>query len=508
MISQKVTENILIILIILISLICLTTSSGCNPREDNSQSRADAGGITRQDAIKDNLEDMYHRIYGEDAVFFQDDLLQVDLTRCYKDLASLKIDEAEARYKLLLKQASEMESAGNTAAAVEKLRRSSFIENHHFKKPGLGTLALERIHGQTLDKARSLEMSGNIKEALRVAEIAVACNPSNPDGILTAGRLFAGTGQEGLAIPYLRTALDHRPDDIQLKYRLQNLYVLEGKPEGAIPLITRDMSRLSRFGTHFADLAQAYLVLYLLEPQNTEVKEKVKDSLAQALAQRNIPREARTELFLSEALFDGDFEEALKILRDLEDLTTSPALTTRIIYNRGLLHLTRHRREQGSKFLQDTVRRAYDNLNITQGENYMALMSAWGLDVMGEQTLTPSLAEEIFTRLKNPDFSYRQEYNFIQRYLEARQNKKYKEAAKALEELTEKRHLKPVGDFVQDILQVPAEKGLVYISMGEMYERAQNLEKARESFSKVKENLFFGYRAKEHLNRINNTGRF
>ena len=503
------TENKTAPAFLAIVLAFIFMTAGCSHKGKHGKNHPEQPtGITREEALRDNLEDMYRRIYGEDAVYFKDDLLRVDLARQYKDLANLKLSQAESRYKAILKQAKLLEKAGNTTAAVRKFRRCTFIENNIFHKPGLGAIALERIYRQALDRAGKLEKSGDLKAALRHAEVAVACNPSAPVGLMAAGGLFAKTGEEGLAIPYLRSALAHRKTDSLLKYRLKNLYVLEGRPQGAIPLITREISSHTRLGTHWADQAEAYSVLYTLHPRRTDLKEKVEIALTRALAQRGITKEARIELQLSRALFNRNFEEALKLLRNLEELTTDPALKTRIIYNRGLLHLTKNRREQGARFLRDTVRRMFDHLNITQGEDYMGLMAAWSLDLMGVKTLSAARGKEIFTRLKNPDHSYRQEYGYLNRYLSAREKGKYLQAARALEDLTKKRHLESVGDFVQDVLQVPAEKGLVYVSMGEMYDRARKREKARECFLEVEDNPFFGYKAREHLKQLDHPGKF
>lgn len=494
---------------ILFMLAILAFIAGCHSSRDKDGPPAGAAdGIPRAEAVEENLEDMYIRIYGKEAVYFDGDLMKVDPGRGYGETVRLKGEKLEKHYEKLLKEAQTLEQEKKYIRAVRKLNHCSYIENRMFRKPGLGAIALERIRDEAYQRALQLQKKGKIYDALESAETSVISSPSNPDSLMLAGRLFAATGEEGLAIPFLKTALQYYPKDTKLKYELKNLYVLEGEPEKAIPLITEDISPHTRLGSYWADLAEARSVEFYMNPNKVGSKEKVNETLDKALSDRRISKLGRQEIYFSRELFNNNFEEALKTLKDMEQINTEPAMETRIIYLRGLLHLARGRREQGARFLKDTVRRNYDHLNITQGENYMGLMSAWALDVIGAERLTPRLAGAIFSRLKNPDHSYTQEFNYILNYLEARENSQWAKSAEALEKLMSKRHLEPVGDFVQDILQVPAEKGLVYISLGMMYERDQKPEKAVKFYKMAAKNAFFGFKARQHMKRFEQDGRF
>jgi tetratricopeptide (TPR) repeat protein len=441
----------------------------------------------------DDLLDLYVRIYGRDAVSERDGVPVVNLDRIYGKLKKINRAQVEEHYKNLYIKAQALEKDGLVDNAASAYGECVYVEEEIFKKPGLGKIALERIKKETLEKADEFYKKCDYKEALRYAEIAVYCDPSDFDSLKLAGELFSLTGEEGLSISYFSAALHIKPGDTALKYKLKTMYLLEGRPEGAIPLITQDISPYTRMKSHWVDLAEAYFMLSAMHPRNRDYRKKTESALDKALNDGRISNLGKAEMHFSRSLFQDNFTAALDDLDGMSKLNLESALVTRIMYDKGLIYLLMGRRALAAEIFEKIIGRVSEQPGVTQGENYMALMSAWALDVMGKRNMTSRDAGRIFSRLKDPDHSYRQEFGYIKEYLEAREKGKWNEAAGALVKLTKKRHLEPVGDFAQDILQIPAEKGLVYISLGRMYEKAGKKRDAWECFEKVKGNRFFGH---------------
>ncbi len=450
----------------------------------------------------DNLDDMYVKIYGDGALVRRDGVVYVDVSKLYSNIKNMNTQEVEKHYAYLLEKGKRMVEEGKFEEAVKSFNECAYIEDVVFKKQGLGHLERNNLAKKMLEMAKSLDKQGKWYEALKYAEVAVMAEPQNVEMLKMAGLLYSKTGEEGLAIPFLATVLKKRPYDHRIKYVLKNLYLLEGEPRRAISLIDLNIDQYSRFGTHWGDLAEAYFMLSKMEPNNQQVKKKVEYALNKAISYWKVPRKEKIELQLSKALFKGDFNEALEILDRLEAVTIDPRIETRIIYNKALLNLALGRWEKAYKGFEDTISRVDQKRKIGQGESYMALMSAWAFDVIGVKPLTPREAVRIFKRVREPDHSYRLEFSFILGYLKNRKAGNFKEAVNNLIKLQKKRNLEPIGDFVQDIVQVPAQKGIVYISMANMYAKLGDIEKAKEYLLDIKENPFFGYKAKYYINRL------
>lgn len=495
----------LIILIILAFVGCSGNSASSRSKKDrsgkslvneNDGNSTDAASSKRKSeiiSIDDDSLDMYVRIYGRDAVEEKGGATLINFDKIYGKIKKMKRKQQEEYYKSLYLRAQGCEKEGAPGKAASAYRECIYIENEIFKKPGLGQLALERLKNETYDRADELYKKNDYYNALTFAETAVYCDPGEFDSLKLAGELFSLTGEEGLSISYFSAALKIKPEDTELKYKLKTMLLLEGRPEKAAPLITPDISQYTRMKSHWVDLAEAYFMLSAMHPTNQDYRKKTEDALEKALDDGRISKIGKSELNFSRSLFRNDFVAAQEDLDKMSALNPESALVTRIMYDRALLYLAQGRRTTASELFEDTIRRADDHLNVTQGENYMALMSAWALDVMGKKSLTAREANRIFSRLKDPDHSYRQEFNYIREYLGFREKKKWNAAAKALVLLTKKRHLEPIGDFAQDILQIPVEKGLVYISLGRMYEKAGKKNEAWECFEKSRDNRFLSY---------------
>lgn len=445
-----------------------------------------------KEVVEDDQEDMYARIYGSDALILEGGILRLDLSAKYARAKAMPGDEAKAHYAGLLSRAQSMLDGGKPGEAAVILKECSFIEEEILGSPGPAAASLLKIKERLTLQARGLYQKGAYRDALEPAEGALLCQPSDSGALKFAGELLSRNGEEGLAAAYLQAALAHTPGDPHLKSILRDLLILEGRPREAIPLITPDTGAYSTLGTHWAEMAEAYMVLSRLHPGDASLRDKTLNALGRALKDEKVSERGRAQIRLDTALFRGQFAEALSLLASLNDLTPEEDIKTRLLYCRGLLLILCGKRQEGQDAFRRVISRTRQRRSVTQAESYAALMSAWILDGMGEAPLTLRGAEEIFSLLKSPDHSYRQEFGWIRDYLSARQAGDWSGGAAALKKLTGKRHLEPVGEFVQDILQTPAEKTLVYSAMARMHELAGDRDGAKKAMEAGMDSVFQG----------------
>lgn len=458
-----------------------------SPAEDRKNQGEDDAG----DDSSGDLDDMYFRIYGESNVSYRDGIPFFDETKGNRDILDASGNQYEKIYQDFLQGAEEMEKEDKLAEAVRFYRKAAFIENREKSKVAAAQSALKRIRREMLGKASVLCKKGGYKEALPFADIAVLCDPSDGESLKLTGVILSETGEEGLGISYLSVAVTKLENDYELQHKLKTLYLLEGMPEKAIPLINPDSVRYGRMKSVSEELACAYLMIYIKSPSKREkMTPLIRDALKKAIESRSKSKSAATELKMNLSLFDGKYKEAIKYCDEMLKMDFSYTIKTRLIYDKGLLYHLTGDRKKSAEYLTETIDRVLKGKGRSQGENYMAQMSCWFLDITGERAYTAKKAEEIYARVLNPDHSYRQEYGFIKEFLENREAKKYNGAIAALKKYTGKRHLEPVGNFVEDLLQVPAQKSLIFISMGQMYRLSGDGKKAEEFFKEGKETPF------------------
>ena len=458
-----------------------------SPVEDRKTQDADDAG----DDSSGDLDDMYFRIYGETNVSYKGEVPFFDEANAYGEILKIPENRYKTIYQEFLGKAAGMEKEGKFADAVMFYRKAAFIEKSGKYKVTEAHSALKRIRREMFDRASDLCKKRRYKEALPFSDIAVLCDPSDGESLKLAGIIFSETGEEGLGISYLSVAVTKLNKDYELQHKLKTLYLLEGMPEKAIPLINSDSARYGRMKSVSEELASAYLMIYIKSPaKREEMTPLIRDALKKAIESRSESKPAATELKMNLSLFDGKYKEALKYCDEMLKMDFSPSIKTRLIYDKGLLYYLIGDRKKSVEYLTETIDRVLKGNGRSQGENYMAQMSCWFLDVTGERAYTARRAEEIYSHVFNPDHSYRQEYGFIKEFLENRERKNSKGAIAALKRYTGKRHLEPVGNFVEDLLQVPAQKALIYISMGEMYQLSGDKGKAQECFKKADESPF------------------
>ncbi|MCD4786415.1 MAG: hypothetical protein K8T10_21530 [Candidatus Eremiobacteraeota bacterium] len=450
-----------------------------------------------------DLEDMYIRIYGEDSISFNGNIPVFDPVKAYGDISKIKKNRRREILNNTLREADELKKKADLPSAVKKLRKALYMAREWDMDPGIPYGKIITIRDEMLRKGNELVKKGRYRQAVPYADTAVLCDPTNKNALRLAGTIFSQTGEEGLGIPYLAAALEKDPDNYKLQHELKTLYLLEGRPDMAIPLINPHSAAYGRIKTHYEEFAQVYLVIYIKSPEERkELTPKIRSSLEKAIKERTDYPLEMNELKMNLALFDERHKDALKYCRVMNKLKIAYPMRTRIIYNMALLNYLVGDEKQAVNYFNETIARVEKKGNNnsaegrTQGENYMAQMSAWFMDLMGIRPFTPGDAGRIYDRVKNPDHSYRQEIGFIEEFLSAREKKDYNLAAAALDKYTKKRHLQPVGDFAQDLLQVPAQKSLIYISKGKMHQKSGEKEKAEECFRMVRHSKFLGDRAK------------
>ncbi len=463
-------------------------SSGNSPVHDQGRTQVedDAG-----DDSSGDLDDMYFRIYGESNVSYNGDIPYLDEKKAYASIINTPGNEWGKIYQDLLKKASILEREGKFADAARFYQEAAFIETRSGKGTGTSRLALRKIRDRMFRKASGLCNAGRYKDAMPFAEIAVFCDPSDGESLKLAGIIFSETGEEGLGIAYLSVAVTKLKKDYELQHKLKTLYMLEGMPEKAIPLINADSVRYGRMKSVSEELACAYLMIYIKSPSKRKTMAPlISEALNKAIESRSKSKPAAVELKMNLSLFEGKYDEAIRYCDEMLKMDIHDSIKTRLIYDKGLLYHLTGAGEKSGEYLNRTVDRVLNGNGRSQGENYMAQMSCWFLDIAGERVYTSKTAEEIYVRVINPDHSYRQEYGFIKEFLENRERKNYAGAIAALKKYTGKRHLEPVGNFVEDLLQVPAQRALIYISMGRMYRLSGDGKKAEECFKESKETIF------------------
>jgi tetratricopeptide (TPR) repeat protein len=440
-----------------------------------------------------NLEDMYVRIYGEDLVVMAGDKPRFDNERFMKNLLAVPKDERNGYYSQKIKQAEKLEKEGAVSLpdAARIYRETALIEKQWGISPAVSKDRLKKLGNEASVRLRSLVGEKKYKDAIPFADAAVICSRSDKTILETAGDVFSETGEEGLAKAYFKEALAINPADGKLGYKLKNMYILEGDFEKAIPLINRDTAKYGRTKSKYDELAQAYLGMYLKDPQKkNSLKNIIAENLKRAIRDTQHIPTAKAELEMNLALFEKKYDKASDLCRKMLTMNYSEPIKTRLIYNLALLEYLQGKRAESIKNLKLTISRVTDLHASTQSENYMAQMSAWFLDSMKVEPYDSKKAELIYSGAREADHSYRQEYGFISGFLKSKEEKKYDEAARYLEKYIGKRHLEPVGDFAQDLLQVPAQKSLIYLSMGDMYEKTGSREKAKKCYAVVKGSEF------------------
>lgn len=448
------------------------------------------GGDEEEDTS--NLEDLYIRIYGDDHVTLDGEIPRFDTLKAYGDLSGLGKADLEKAHSSLMKSAGVKIKSGKTGDAAADLRKAAYIE----KQSGINDLdsaqkAIGKYGNTAFQKALRLVKLGKYREAAAPAETALFFEPCKGEYLKLAGEIFSLTGEEGMAIPCLVLALEKNPHDYRLQHKLSTIYMVEGSFEKALPLINKDSARYGRTGVPCEDIARAWLGIYLKNPDmKKEAGEKIQKALEDAISARSSSALANNELLMNLALFRGKYGEAAGYCKAMLKLKAPYPIKTRLIYNIALLaHLTGNM-EDSRKMLEETIRRVEKGEGNTQGENYMALMSAWILDITGVTPFTSGRAQEIYSHAIKMDHSYRQEFGFVTRFLEAREKKDYDGAILALKDYVAKRHLEPVGDFAQDLLQVPAQKSLIFISLACMYREKGEEKKAENALQKAEESIF------------------
>lgn len=472
----------------------MTSDRPANPSINPSPSSVEGKNQGEDDTGDDSsgdLDDMYFHIYGETNVSYRDGNPYFDEKKAYAAILNTPGNEWGKMYQDFMIKASMLEREGQFGEAAGFYRKAEFIETRTGKGGAAIRLALRKIRDRMFRKASGLCKAGRYKDAMPYADIAVFCDPSSGETLKLAGIIFSQTGEEGLGISYLSVAVAKLKNDYELQYRLKTLYLLEGMPEMAIPLINENSVRYGRLKSVSEEFAAAYLMQYIQSPsKRSKMTPLIKDSLDKAIVSRSKSKTDTTELKMNLSLFEGKYKEAIKYCDEMLKMDLSYSIKTRLIYDKGLLcHLTGERKKS-SQYLNETVNRVLNGKGRSQGENYMAQMSCWFLDIKGESVYTTKRAEKIFARVVNPDHSYQQEYGFIREFLENRERKDYTGAIAALNKYTGKRHLKPVGNFVEDLLQVPAQKSMIYFSKGKMFEAEGDRKKAEECYKEAKETPF------------------
>lgn len=461
------------------------------PDENSAGESENPGKDDSGDEDSENLDDMYIRIYGEENVSYRNETPYFDENKAYAHILNSPAKSHEIMYRDFMKRAGEMEEAGNFAEAVGLYRKADFIERRMKSGVAGAKSALKRIRDKMLDKASDFFKKRKFEEALPFADIAVLCDPSYGESLKLAGLIFSETGDEGMGILYLSAAVTKLKKDYELRHKLKNLYLLEGMPEKALPLIDENSARYGRLRSADEERACAYLMIYIKSPsKRKEMTFLIRDSLKRAIEYKSGSAPALAELKINLSLFDKKYEETIKHCNERLKMDIPSYIRIRLIYNKGLLYHLLGDRKNSIKYLNLTIDEVLKGEKGTQGENYMAQMSCWFLDIMGERVYTPEKAERIYSKVFNPDYSYRQEYGFIKEYLENRERKNYPGALDALKKYTEKRHLEPVGNFVEDLLQIPAQKALIYISTGEMYRLSGDGDNAAKCFDIAGEEPF------------------
>ena len=437
------------------------------------------------------LDDMYFNIYGEENVSFKDGKPFFDSRKAYKDSLNIPKDKQKEAYLKKLEEAENLYNRKSYRESAKMFREALFIEKEYKLDSHKAKSRLKEIQKIMFKKAEELVKQGKYRDALLFSEIAVACNPSDGENLKLAGEIYANTGEEGLAIPYMATALKKDPKDYKLQYRLKTLYMLEGMPEEAIPLINPKSATYGRMKNHHEELAGAYLMIYIKSPEKRkELEPKIKKALKFAIESMGNSGITSEELKMNLALFNKNYKDAINHCKKMLSMDIPYPVKTRLIYNIALLSYLKGDKKSAYGYFKKTIDRVINGKGTTQGENYMAQMSCWFLDLSGGEDFTSKKSGKIYSRVIRPDHSYRQEYGYIREFLVAKEKKDYKSAIHALNKYTGKRHLEPVGYFVEDLLQVPAQKAMIYLSKGRIFDEAGDGKEAKKCYKIVTETDF------------------
>lgn len=446
-----------------------------------------------------NLEDLYIRLYGDDFIEMEGELPQFSIEQAYGDILSNAHNPRllKEQYDKLIKDTEEYSPKERPRPSHHKvihiLKKAAYIEDMLKMDPEDRKAAdkISQIHNTFYKKAKEMYQKREFYQGLPWAEAAAVSRPDDVSSLKLFGFFLAETGEEGLAIPCLALALEKEPYDYELQYYLKNLYMVEGDFEKAIPLINQYSSQYGRTKNPYSDLARAYLGLYVLNPhERDKIRPVIIENIQKGIQYRPQPGFDLNELHLSLALLQERYADAESICGQSLKLPLDYHIKTRLYYLKGLINYLQGNKQEACVHLKTVIDRVKEGEGTSQGENYMAQMSSWLLDIWGEKKFTPEEAKALYSKAKSADHSYQQEFGFILDYLTAREKEDYPAAIDALRRYLSKRHLEPVGDFAQDLLQVPAQHSLIYISLARLYNTAGETQKAEESLKKAEASIF------------------
>ncbi|MCE1248640.1 MAG: hypothetical protein LWY06_18530 [Firmicutes bacterium] len=440
-----------------------------------------------------NLEDMYVRIYGEKYVVMNGDKPRFDSVGFAKLYKKSTTEAIRREIRLKTEEADKIETQGEDflPEAAKLYREAEMLGKLRNINTSRISAKLEEMGNIARMYMNELVLKRQFRKALPWADTAVICNPSDSRVLETAGDVFSETGEEGLAKAYFMEAILLEPNNSKLRYKLKHMYILEGDFEKALPLVNQQTASFGRTKSVHDDLAQVYLGIYLKNPSKRKETDKlIREHLSKAVKETSNVPTSKAELEMNLALYEKNYDKAVELCRSMLKMKFSRQIQTRLIYNIALLEYLRGNKTECIKNLKTVVARVLEGNSPSQSENYMAQMASWFLELSGEEPFDSGKAADIYSMAKESDHSYRQEYSFISGYLQSRESKKYQRAAGYLEKYIGKRHLEPVGDFVQDLLQVPAQKSLIYLSLADMYSKTGKKDKAEKLYKEIRESDF------------------
>lgn len=337
-----------------------------------------------------------------------------------------------------------------------------------------GTINIENLY----QKGKDAQKSFDLEEAEAIYKKILEIDPHHYRARKRLGEVYYIIGEYEPAIREFKKVLEENPPNPgAAKSNLVLCYLAVDRPENALEYISPEIDEYSRWGTHYSFLAQAEYARYILAGSPGEKKailEKIKSGLKEGI-EKTDSRYARSMLKASLALFDGNYNETGKYLKDALGQEESGRDRISMLFLLGAIRA----REGNKKEAESYFKRVIENIKKNRRLNYQNFMdgfySLWAMEEYGQYRIkykdVNKIVEQIPGRIREPEA--KDFLKHIEEYLSARDNKNYDEALQNLEAMENSIKDESIeGDYFYDGIYKPFIMSLLYRAIGNMAKKA------------------------------------